>query len=264
MSEAYLKEVTLPSSGKFYEGQIPGGVVSIEPLGTKEEKLFSAGYDSGAEVINKIFDACVASPVDHRDLVLGDRMYLLLQLRAISYGSNYEFPFRCSECNRRSYKDVDLTKLPVIKASGDDGMKFTVTLPILGNELVLRLLTGRDEDKIRRYIKQVTAKSKGRQTSAEYTYRLARRVVSIDGDPTGIRESMEFVESLKGQDSLAIRDAIIDADIGPDLDVEPICQHCQFENGPFSVPFNAEFFRPRRRRTKPDDYLATAEAVDAD
>lgn len=265
MSEAYLKEIQLPSRGKFYGGQIPEGYISVEPLGTKDEKLFSAGPDSGAEVINKIYDSCVSCPIDHRDLVLGDRLFILFQLRSISYGSRYDYPFRCEECGTKSWGSIDLDKVPLIEPSGEleDLSKFSVHLPILGKDLVLRLLTGRDEEKIRRYSQQINARTKGQSANVEYIYRLARRVESLDGEPVGIREAMEFVETLKGEDSLALRDAIIDHDVGPSMEVEPNCQSCGFPNGPFVLPIGPEFFRPRRRRTRSDEHLRAAEAVDA-
>lgn len=265
MAEAYLKEVQLPSKGKFYNGEIPDGTVSIEPMGTKEEKLFSAGPQSGTKVIEKIFDSCVVCPIDHKDLVLGDRMYLLLQIRSVSYGRTYEYPFKCDDCKKKSYGYIDLDNISVRhpKEGDADPSRFSVKLPILGNELGLRLLTGRDEDKIQRYVQQINARTRGQSNTVEYIYRLARRIDSIDGKEIGIREAMEFVEGLKGEDSLHLRDEIADHDIGPELEVEPDCQHCGFPNGPLPLPFEAEFFRPRRRRSRSDEHLRTAEAVDA-
>lgn len=266
MGEAYLKEVQLPSLGKLYGGEIPEGYVTIEPMGTKEEKLFSAGAQTGIQVISKIFDSCVSCPVDHQELVLGDRMFLLLQIRAVSYGREYEYPFKCDECTKKSYGLIDLDNMPLRHPKDDnkeDPSKFVVKLPVLGNELGLRLLIGRDEESIQRYVQQMTARTRGRGSDVEYIYRLARRIDTIDGQQVGIREAMEFVETIKGEDSLHLRDEISDHDVGPELEVEPTCSHCGFPNGPFAMPFDSEFFRPRRRRSRPDEHLRAAEAVDA-
>ena len=264
MAESYLKEIHLPSRGKLYNGQIPDGVVSIEPLGTREEKLFSAGSSSASLILNKIFESCVVCPIDHLKLILGDRLYLLLQLRSITYGRQYDYSYQCDNCKKKSYDLVDLDSLQ-IKAPKDveDPSKFDIKLPILGNTVSMRLLTGEDEEKVQRYVSQVAAKSRGQSTDTEYIYRLARRIDAIDGGAVGIREAMEFVEKLKGADSLAIRDAIVDNDIGPDIEVSPTCKNCGFENDPFVLPLDVEFFRPRKRGTKSRDYLATAEHIDA-
>jgi len=266
MSEAYLKEIQLPSSGKFYGGQIPDGMISIEPLGTKEEKLFASGAETSLKVLDAIFDSCVTCPIDHRDLVLGDRMHLLVQLRCISYGSSYEYPFRCSECGKRSWGSTDLNNLHVRTPQGedDDPSRFAVKLPVLGTELQLRLLTGRDEEKIQRYIQQLNAKTRGKSSEVEFIYRLARRIESIDGnEAVGIREAMEFVEGIKGLDSLHLRDEIQEHDVGPELEVEDACNYCGFLNGPMPMPIDTEFFRPRRRSARTYDHLGAAEALDA-
>lgn len=264
MAESYLKEVQLPSRGKLYNGEIPDGMIALEPLGTREEKLFSAGSNSGSLIINKIFDACVTSPVNHQKLILGDRLFVLLQLRSITYGRQYDYSFQCDNCKKKSYAHLDLDNLPVrLPDDVDDPTKFDVKLPLLGNTVTLRLLTGEDEEKITRYVNQIAAKSRGQAADTEYIYRLARRFEAVDGEAVGIREAMELVEKLKGQDSLAIRDAIDDHDIGPDISVTPTCQNCGYESEAFTMPMDSEFFRPRKRSPKPGDYLAAAERLDA-
>lgn len=262
MAEEYLKEVQLPSRGIFYSGQVPDGWVSVEPMGTREEKLYASSQSGGIRIIDKIFDSCVTCPISHNELVLGDRLYLLLQLRSVSYGDEYEFPFRCRECNAKCYEIIKLSEIPIRAADNGQQPTFQVKLPILGVELELRLLTGIDEDKVRRYVGQLNARTRGKSDPIEYIYRLARRIVSIDNQSVGIKEAMELVESIKGKDSLALRDEIDDHDVGPELEVEPMCTSCGFVNGPLVMPFDSEFFRPRRRRTKTTDHLAAAEALD--
>lgn len=265
MAESYLKEVQLPSRGKLYGGEIPDGIIALEPLGTREEKLFSAGSNSGSLIVNKIFEACVTCPIDHQKLILGDRLFILLQLRSITYGRQYDYSYQCDNCKKKAYGFLDLDSLPVRtpKEEIEDASKFTVKLPLLGHTLTLRLLTGEDEDKITRYVNQITAKSRGQAADIEYIYRLARRFDQVDGEAIGIREAMDLVERLKGQDSLALRDAIIENDIGPDIEVTPTCQNCGFESEAFTMPLDSEFFRPRRRSAKPGEYLAAAERIDA-
>jgi len=85
----------------------------------------------------------------------------------------------------------------------------------------------------------------------------------IDETEVGIREAMEFVETIKGEDSLHLRDEIVGNDVGPDLWLEPECEYCGYPNGPFIMPFTTEFFRPRRRRARAYDHLRAAEALDS-
>ena len=265
MSEEYLQEVTLPSRGIFYNGEVPDGVVTIEPMGTREEKLFASGK-SGDLVLDKIFDQCIGIPIPHRKLVLGDRLYLLLRLRTVSYGDEYSFPFRCSECEKKSYASIHLSCIQVKSPKEGADPTFSVELPILGNTLELRLLTGEDNDKAKRYVQQLTRATKKGEADVgglEYVYRAARRIVSIDGEPCGIKEAMELVEKLKGMDSIAVRDAIDENEVGPILEVEPECNHCRYVNGPLTIPMDREFFRPKRNRPNVVDHIAAAEALDA-
>jgi hypothetical protein len=262
MAESYLEEVQLPSRGYFYEGRIPDGVVSISPMGTKEEKLFASGGGRG-KILDKIFDACISLPssITHQELVGGDRLFLLLKLRSVSYGNKYSYPYRCRECKESFRGEVNLDKLELREAKEGSGWTFEALLPLLGKTLTLRFLTGEDENKVEKYKKNL--KSHGMTEGDEYIYRLARRVVAVDGEEVGIREAMELVESLRGLDSMAVRDAIDDNDVGPILELDPECPHCGFVNGPVIMPFDTEFFRPRRRRSRDYDPVKAAEAVDA-
>ncbi len=261
MAEEYLEEVTLPSKGLFYKGEIPDGRITIEPFGTREEKLLATGK-TGSVIINKIFENCVHGPVDHLELVLGDRLYLLLKLRCISYGDEYRFPWRCSECGKRNQAAVDLSKLEIQEVADDASNVFEVKLPVLGHELGVRLLTGLDEEKVQDYVKRMTSKATNVDAGAlGYIYRLARRVESINDEPTGIRESMELIDSLKGKDSVHLRDEIDDHDVGPIMEIEQTCAHCGWAED-LTVPFDKQFFRPTRRRAGHSDHIRTAEAID--
>lgn len=260
MSEEYLKEFQLPSKGLLYEGALPDGLVQIEPLGTHEEKLFASGKSGGA-VMNKIFSACIKCNIDHKQLVVGDRLFLLFQLRSVSYGSSYRFPYKCTECGKRAEKIVNLDELPPLNPPNPEFTgRFEIVLPLLKKTLELRLLTGQDEDKIEQYAKQ-SAKHTGAD-NPEYVYRLARRIEKADGVDLAIRESMELAGNLKGIDSLAVRDAIDENSIGPDLEISPECNLCGYENGPMLLPMNNEFFRPRRRRTRARSDIETAILLD--
>lgn len=264
MSTMYLKEVQLPSKGVLYNGAIPSGLVQIEPMGTREEKLF-AGGQKGSAVINRIYDLCLHLPnnFDHRDLVVGDRLFILLQLRAITYGSEYSYSFKCHECRKKSTGILNLNNLPLLTPPEGFTGFIPVTFPLARKTAELRLLTGKDEDKVDQYSAQLQ-KHGADSEGASYVYRLARRIEKIDDQPVGIKEAMEFVDSLKGLDSLAISEALDQYDVGPVLEVNPDCTSCQYPNGPMTLPLDQEFFRPRRRRPGHTDPIETAVVLDND
>lgn len=267
MAEEYLQEITLPSRGVYYGDEVPDGVVAIEPLGTREEKLL-ASAKQGMAVLDRIFDNCVSCPIPHKNLLVGDRLYLLLQLRSISYGKDYYFNYRCPGCRQRTEGKVDLDALEIRTVSPDvapgSEPTFDVTLPLRGDTLTIRLMTGADEDKVTQYIRQLSKKAPGLDASAqEHVYRLARRVVQLNGDPLGIREALEYVEGIKGKDSLEISYAADEHDVGPVTEVEPTCQLCGYDAPPFPMPLSGEFFRPARRSSRDTNYSRAAEIANA-
>lgn len=249
-SEAYLRTVELPSRGQFYGDSLPDGRVTVIPMGPKQEKLFSAGNRSAAAIIDRIFEDCVKLPMDHKDLVVGDRLHILWQLRAISYGDLYSYSFKChaGDCGKKNTVDASISALPIKYAKPDSSGVFTVTLPILKKTVEFRLLTGKDEEKVEAYNRQVMAKNGGKETGDEYIYRLARRIETIDGEKAAIKPAMELVEALAGDDNTAFKEALEDSEIGPEIFVTPECTACGFVQDPFVLPMSSEFFRPRRRR----------------
>ncbi|MCG8433063.1 MAG: hypothetical protein MJA83_03400 [Gammaproteobacteria bacterium] len=267
MAEEYLQEVELPSKGRYYGDSVPDGVVAIEPLGTREDKLLASAKEGNA-VLDKIFDNCVTCPIPHVNLLVGDRLHLLIRLRSISYGSSYYFHYRCPSCRKTVEGHVNLDKLDIKEVSDDvdpgSDPSFEVTLPLKGDTVRIRLMTALDEDKIQQYIRRLKKTAPDMDPSSqEYVYRLARRLTEINGEPAGIRQAIEYVESIKGKDSLEIQYAIEENEVGPVTEVEPTCSNCGYEAPPFPMPIAGEFFRPARRRSRPGAHIKTAEAVDA-
>jgi hypothetical protein len=76
-----------------------------------------------------------------------------------------------------------------------------------------------------------------------YAYRLATRIVAIDDTEPTISDAMELIESLKGKDSLALRQAIFAVSIGVNQELRPICDACGWENE-ITMPLDKTFFRP--------------------
>ncbi len=260
----YYREIELPSRGLFYDGEVPDGLVHVEPMGTKQEKMFAAGKQ-GSVVISRIFDDCLSCPIPHQDLILGDRIWVLINIRAVSRGSVYDFPFKCDACGKRDETSIDLLKLE-IKHPPEDltpaDLPFKVTLPIQKVELGIRLLTGKDDDAVERYGQQVAKTNAAAAEEAKYVYRLARRIATVDGEKMGIQELMPFVEKIRGLDSQALQEGFDDFEVGPTLEIEPTCNHCGFRNDEVLMPIRGSFFRPKRRGASDGDYIRAAVVFD--
>jgi len=83
-----------------------------------------------------------------------------------------------------------------------------------------------------------------------YIYSMCRGMLTIDGVEVDLDQAFEFVRALPGADTLVLRDAIDDHDVGPELEIDFTCEKC----GHYwfnKLPMDADFFRPgvaKRRR----------------
>jgi len=90
--------------------------------------------------------------VDWGKVLQGDRFYVLLQIRALTYGDEYAFAVPCAHCRSRIEWELDLNDLPLrlLKAKSreqfQDGNRFETTVD--GHKITFRLLTGADERKL--------------------------------------------------------------------------------------------------------------------
>lgn len=247
MSE-YARDLILPTKGIFYEGKVPEGKVSLEPMGTKEEKMLSAGRAGNVEsMLDRVFRTTLECPIPSHDLKTVDRFFVLIKLRVMSYGPEYHFTYKCEDCNQKVSGIINLDKMEITYADEDMQEPFEVTLPLTGDTIQWKLLTGNDETTIRRSADRMHQKGRAKGGDPAYILRLCQHIVSINEEEKNIGDLTKYVESLKGQDSLAFRDAIEGGnEIGVNL---LIVSHCTYPQCGWPteivLPFGPEFFRPR-------------------
>lgn len=256
-------EVQLPSKGLLYDGKIPDGNVKVLPMTTREEKVLTGSTgDQTFKAIDTIFSRCVdgLGDVPPQNLLLGDRFYLLLVLRAVSFGKDYSFRLNCSSCNQTFINkieipdDIDLVYLP-----DDFKEPITAKLPLSGAEVDLRLMRGEDETKVAKYKKNIISKSSSPVIGdIEYSYRVALQILEVrDPDPNigtitndnrdALDLLVQWVENLYAMDNAEIRKALVNNDFGPNTEMEVRCPACAVDFRTV-MPYDVEFFRPGSRR----------------
>ena len=132
--------VELPSKGKFYKSQN----ITVRPMTFEDEKAMVLAKKDKADAINVLLSRCVMG-VSIPDLLLIDKLFLILKIREISYGDTYTSLVNCSKCAHENTLTFKLSDLPVTYIDDSVTSEIEVTLPVTKVNLKLRLPTVMDE-----------------------------------------------------------------------------------------------------------------------
>jgi hypothetical protein len=244
-------EVTLPSRGLPYK---ESEVCHISPLTAKEEKLVAGlqKVSQFADVVDEILNRCVHYAVPADDLISGDRLFLLFNIRSQSYGDKYGFELLCRRCDSQYRKEIEISKVPV--RSLEDGWvePFSTHLPGLNRNVKLRLFRGKDDRAVIKYVLQDRRIRSSRGVNETlpsdpgFFYRLSKHVVEIEGIEND--KVLSTLEGMLAKDTSAIREAIAVNDCGYETEIPEECPHCGYEFD-YSLEWSEEFFRPYTGRT---------------
>lgn len=258
------RSITLPSKGLLYEGQIPDGKVKCNLWDTTIEEIFSSGFGSSSNLISEVLDRCLETPFKSTELLVGDRYYAFMALRAESYGGAYTFPFKCNFCNFKFKDTLDIMKdLKVIELPDDAKEPFNVELTDAGVTVQFRLLRGFDDEDIDEYLdkfyqKTATKGAKlgkggrvlnagGRKKKLQnpvYKYRLAKHIVGVNNEEFDLDQSLDFINNLMAGDSRELRAAINEVDPRLDIRIEIECPKCDSVNET-TLPFTSDLISPQ-------------------
>tara|TARA_R100000005_G_scaffold8092_1_gene3501 strand:+ start:685 stop:1440 length:756 start_codon:yes stop_codon:yes gene_type:complete len=166
----------LPSRGKFYEG-FQG--VEVDALTFLDEQKILNSKDGNVDIVSKLLDKSIKG-VNVDDLLAMDKMYLLMKVREVSYGDNYEFNITCPGCGSEIKTSLTLSEhLNMTQVPEDFEDPREIELPKLKVKAQVRFPRSREEVFLK---------------DSESVYQnLYRFVVSIDGniDPVFISKALK-------------------------------------------------------------------------
>ena len=238
----------LPSRGVLYPN-FNGESIEILPIRAGVEKQIAGSKGTLAAVIDTLIRQCVVSEgIESGEWLVNDAFYLLLMLRAHTYGDEYQFNVRCQSCganftvNLNILEDFEIRRLE----RGAQEPFGPIELPVSGDEIHYRLLRRKDEKTLANLTRRM--KRRGRQSQGDDTYieRLALRIVEVNGETLEHMDKVDYLENLHGGDSLELRNHMDDNDPGIDTTFFADCPECGYENEEV-LPLTAEFFRPRSK-----------------
>lgn len=244
-----FEEITLPSLGKFYNGSDgpSDGKLHIRPMtGNEEMILGTPRFLKKGIAMDMIFKECIKEPIQPAKLLTVDRTFILIYLRGISHGHEYEVEVRCPECSSSFNHTVDLN-LPVELCPEEFGnASLEEKLPGSGFRFRYRLSTGADEQAVNEH-QERRLKTFG-DTAMDDTilYRMALLTENIE-QVKGTKMIQAVLQRLPIEDINYLRNLIIDPPFGPKTKIDIFCPSC---NHDFQVnlPIEIDFFFPRRKK----------------
>lgn len=162
----------------------------------------------GREVTSEILD----------DLVMGDRDFLILEIRRATFGNLVNMTLKCPTCKEEFETDIDLTTDIPMKRLDDPSDQFFKVELRNGRSASVRLPSARSQQEVLSDEKATVAE--------QNTYMLAKCVAAIDGDsPT-----MTDIKHLSMGDRRTLLTDIADRGVGPQfLEVRQACTNCAEE-----------------------------------
>ena len=248
------EEITLPSKGKFYDGQNGprDGKIHIRPMtGEEEQILATPRFIKRGQAINMIFNRCIQEEYDSANFLSEDRTYVLIFLRGISYTPNYDVEVKCPGCDRKFAHTIDLSGLLLDNCPDDFNQNsLNDVLPTTEYKFRYRMATGADDQTVQDYRDR---KMKGFDTSGQsddtLLYRTALMIEEIEG-LTDKHEIQALLRHLPINDVAYLRNVVNDPPFGVDTKVEIPCPAC-LQDFEIDLPLEANFFFPRGRKKGP-------------
>lgn len=221
-------KANFPSRGKFYERLDESKPITIRPLTFDDERYISnLKIKSGEQVINAIISRCISN-MNPEELLEMDKVYILVTIRQISFGSDFKARITCPKCSEITEASIDLTRLGVRKIPESFKNPRKAKLPVCKKDAMVRFPTQADE----KYTKNSNVAAKN----------IWRFVDSIAG-VTDKKVISDVIDRLPLQDIKALLKGIGGADYGIETSFIFECpdEYCG-EETVMEVPFDEDFF----------------------
>jgi hypothetical protein len=246
----HYEEVLLPSKGRFYDGTDgpTNGIVNIRPMtGEEEQILATPRFVKKGTAINMIFSKCIRENIKSENLLSQDRTYLLIYLRGISYGTDYEVQVRCPDTDKQFSTTIDLDTLVINRCPDDYAAdNLSGVLPKSGLKFSYRLSKGKDETDLQEY-RERKLKAFGDNASDDtLLYRTAQLLNNVETIVS--KDELKIViKNLPIQDVNYLRNLVNDPPFGIQTKVSILSP---FSNEEFEIdlPLDSGFFFPRNKK----------------
>lgn len=238
--------ITLPSNGQVYEYDVIP-TIKLRSMTTAEEMQRLSQSGSTYKNLCDIIDACmVENPgISSYDMVIGDYVFLLYQLRIITYGSEYKTASVCPFCGATNVDTFSLDDLIIHKYEDTEESYKEFDLPVSGHHIELRYQTPRLIDRITDQVKEFRNKAKTINYDPTLLFTLKALIEKIDGKKPNPLTVEDWIKNLSMKDTnmiLQYADKLNDS-IGIETKLYTSCNICGLEYES-QLRITQEFFRP--------------------
>lgn len=243
--------ISLPSKGLVYpEGNpLRSGTVEMKYMTAREEDILtSQNLIKQGNVLDKLMQSMIVSPINFNDLVIGDKNAIMIAARILGYGKTYEPTIECPHCGVDNKIEVDLTSLPEHNIPEDINQVapgiFEYILPQSNRTIHFRLLTTGDDRKISKELES-QRKSNKDGIDRELTTRLKNIIVSVDGNADKKYVSNFVDNELFAMDSRAFRTYMKSVSPDTKFQIDFTCTECGGDQEALSFNIDTNFFWPK-------------------
>lgn len=218
------EDLVLPSKSKFYKSKQP---IRIRPMKYDDEKAVIIGRKNKEDTVNLLLSRCVTG-IDVSEILLKDKLFLILKLRSISYGDEYKTIGICNNCAAENDLSVNISELPIEFFPEDLKEPTEVTLPMTKQVVKIRFPRVADEKFL-----------ENDETSGENLWRLVKSVGAIE-DPILISKFL-LDPRMPIKDLHVLSNAMALNDYGVQRKIKFICRGCDHHNT-LDLQLGADFF----------------------
>jgi hypothetical protein len=217
----------------------------------EEDILNNRGYLKQGIALDKLLAAVmIDKTVKLDELIVGDKNAILLFVRILGYGAEYNVEnIKCDNCDKNFKTTIDLSSVKIKQLDEvnpiDAGTnRFDFTLPKTNKRVIFHLMTNKDDTEISK-AEEGKKKTGGTVQPAPITTQLYHQIDEIEGIEQ--KDKMHFIKALPAIDSRELRSYIESITPGPVMEQELTCPLCE-DTREYTIPIGAGFFWPRRRR----------------
>lgn len=245
------EEITLPSLGKFYNGTNgpTDGKLKIKPMtGAEQNILATQRFVKKGKAMNMIFDKCIKESKQYpsENLLVADRNFILIYLRGISFGQDYEVEITCPFTDKKFPYTIDLNldikQCPESFTPND----LHGVLPRTKLNFSYRLPNGTDEQKIVDHRDKNIKFDNADKADDTLLYRTALLINEID-EINDEREILVLLKNLPIADVSYLRNLTTNEPFGVNTKIL-ITSPFTGEEFETELPFNESFFLPAGKK----------------